>query len=147
MARANATKISSAEKLALLRELKKREKLATYKSDFATFATEQIKILPKDSSKGFIPFTFNEAQRIINDKLDHQLKTTGRVRAIILKARQMGISTYTTGRVFWKSYFNAHNKSVVMAQAQRTQEKRGGTRKRRPPNPETNNHFLRHRVS
>lgn len=113
--RVNTTKISSAEKLALLRELKKREKLATYKTDFATFATEQIKILPKDSSKGFIPFTFNEAQRIINDKLDHQLKTTGRVRAIILKARQMGISTYTTGRVFWKSYFNAHNKSVVMA--------------------------------
>lgn len=110
-----ATKISSAEKLALLRELKKREKLATYKSDFATFATEQIKILPKDSSKGFIPFTFNEAQRIINDKLEQQLRTTGRVRAIILKARQMGISTYTTGRVFWKSYFNAYNKSVVMA--------------------------------
>jgi len=27
----------------------------------------------------------------------------------------MGISTYTTARVFWKSYFNAYNKSVVMA--------------------------------
>jgi hypothetical protein len=27
----------------------------------------------------------------------------------------MGLSTYTTARVFWKSYFNAYNKSVVMA--------------------------------
>jgi len=110
-----ATKSSSADKLALLRELKKREKLALYKSDFAQFATEQIKILPKDSSKGFIPFEFNEAQRIINEAIEKQFASTGRVRAIILKARQMGISTYTTGRVFWKSYFNSYNKSVVMA--------------------------------
>ena len=64
--RVNTTKISSAEKLALLRELKKREKLATYKSDFATFATEQIKILPKDSSKGFIPFTSNEETKVVD---------------------------------------------------------------------------------
>src|SRR5690606_19275887 len=34
---------------------------------------------------------------------------------IILKARQQGISTYVCARVFWKSYFNSHNKSVVMA--------------------------------
>lgn len=108
-------KSSPAERLQLLREIKRREKLASYKINFAEFATEQIKILPKDSSKGFIPFTFNEAQRIINDKIEEQLRTTGRVRAIILKARQMGISTYTTARVFWKSYFNPFNKSVVMA--------------------------------
>ena len=107
--------LTPADKLNLLREIKRREKLAQYKSDFASFATEQIKILPKDSSKGFVPFQFNAAQKIIDDKLAEQLKTTGRVRAIILKARQMGISTYTTARVFWKSYFNAHNKSVVMA--------------------------------
>lgn len=110
-----AKKSLSADNLQLLREIKRREKLANYKTNFADFATEQIKILPKDSSKGFIPFTFNEAQRIIDQKLEEQLKTTGRVRAIILKARQMGISTYTTARVFWKSYFNAFNKSVVMA--------------------------------
>jgi hypothetical protein len=111
-----ATKKSSPEeRLQLLRELKRREKLVEYKSNFASFATEQIRILPKDSSKGFVPFTFNEAQRIIDEKIEEQLRTTGRVRAIILKARQMGISTYTTGRVFWKSYFNAFNKSVVMA--------------------------------
>jgi hypothetical protein len=108
-------KSTTAQKLDLLREIKRREKLAIYKTNFAAFATEQIRILPKDSSKGFIPFAFNEAQRIIDTKIEEQRAKTGRVRVIILKARQMGISTYTTARVFWKSYFNPHNKSVVMA--------------------------------
>ena len=103
------------EKLNLIREAKRRARLGEYKGNFEQFATEQIKILTKDSTKGFVPFTFNSAQRIINDKIEEQLKKTGKVRAIVLKARQMGISTYTTARVFWKSYFNAYNKSVVMA--------------------------------
>jgi hypothetical protein len=109
------TKQNNSDKLEALRELKKREKLNAYKNNFELFAKEQIKILPKDSSKGFQFFEFNEAQKIVNEALEKQLKETGRVRAIILKARQMGLSTYTTGRVFWKSYFNAYNKSVVMA--------------------------------
>jgi len=103
------------QKLEALRELQKRQKLAQYQNNFELFAKEQIKILPKDSSKGFKYFEFNEAQHIVNNKIEEQLAETGRVRAIILKARQMGLSTYTTARVFWKSYFNAYNKSVVMA--------------------------------
>ena len=96
-------------------ELKKRQKIEHYKNNFEDFATEQVKILPKDSSKGFIQFEFNDAQRIINEKIEEQLRTTGKVRAIILKARQMGISTYTCARVFWKAYHYQHQKNVVMA--------------------------------
>ena len=103
------------KKLALVKEAQRRKKLAEYEENFELFSKEQIKILTKDSSKGFVPFEFNEAQRIVNKKIDEQLKETGRVRAIILKGRQMGLSTFTTARVFWKSYFNAYNKSVVMA--------------------------------
>ncbi len=107
--------ISNKQKLEALRELNKRKKLSEYKDNFELFAKEQIKILPKDSSQGFQPFVFNEAQKIVNEQIEEQLRKTGRVRAIILKARQMGLSTFTTARVFWKSYFNAYNKSVVMA--------------------------------
>ena len=107
--------ITNSQRLEALRELKRREKLEVYKKDFSLFASEQIRILPKDASKGFLPFQFNEAQRIVNDAIEKQLKETGKVRVIILKARQMGLSTYTTARVFWKSYFNSYNKSVVMA--------------------------------
>ena len=61
------------------------------------------------------PLRFNRAQEIITEKLEEQRSKTGRVRAIILKARQQGISTYCAGRVFWKSYFSPHARSVVMA--------------------------------
>jgi len=103
------------QKLLLAKEALKRKKLKEYKGNFELFAKEQIKILPKDSSKGFIPFEFNTAQRIVHEKLEEQLAKTGKVRAIILKSRQQGLSTYATARVYWKSYFNAFNKSVVMA--------------------------------
>jgi len=106
---------SNIQVLEALRELKKRERISEYNKNFETFAKEQIKILGKDSSKGFQPFLFNSAQRIINDRIEQQLKETGKVRVIILKARQMGVSTYTAARVFWKSYFNSNNKSCIMA--------------------------------
>lgn len=101
--------------LEALRELKRRKNLKEYSDDFEKFSTEQIRIITKDATKGFVPFEFNEAQRIINDALEEQRKTTGKVRAIILKARQQGISTFCAGRVFWKTYFQQHTRSVVMA--------------------------------
>lgn len=101
--------------LKLIEEKEKRILLDKYKNNFALFVEEQVKIIPKDSSRGFIPFHLNEAQKIITEKLNEQLKATGKVRAIILKARQQGISTYCTGRVFWKSYFSPHSKSVILA--------------------------------
>ena len=99
----------------LVAEKEKRNMLNEYDADFTKFATEQIQIITKDASKGFVPFKFNRCQEIITEKLEKQRKETGKVRAIILKARQQGISTYCSGRVFWKSYFTPHARSVVMA--------------------------------
>ena len=101
--------------LLLLQEREKRDKLRTYDMDFSSFAEEQIRIITKDASQGFIPFTFNECQRRITEALTKQIEETGKVRTIILKARQQGISTYCAGRVFWKTYFQQHSRSVVMA--------------------------------
>lgn len=108
-------KITKAQAIRLLKEKDKRDKLKDYSTDFAKFAEEQIQIVTKDASKGFVPFHLNEAQKFITDKLAKQVEETGKVRAIILKARQQGISTYCAGRVFWKSYFSPHSRSVVMA--------------------------------
>jgi hypothetical protein len=107
--------LSNQQKLAALKELKKRQRSAEYKDNFELFANEQIKILPKDSRQGFLKFQFNGAQRLVNTAIEKQLKETGRVRVIILKARQQGLSTYTAARVFWKSYFNSWSKSVILA--------------------------------
>lgn len=99
----------------LVKEKEKRDKLKTYNTDFTIFATEQIRIITKDASQGFIPFTFNECQKRITEALHKQQQETGKVRAIILKARQQGISTYCSARVFWKTYFQQHTRSVVLA--------------------------------
>ena len=101
--------------MSLLKEKEKRIKLKGYENNFTSFASEQIKIITKDTSKGFVPFNFNDCQIKITEALQEQQEKTGRVRAIILKARQQGISTYCAGRVFWKSYFSPHSRSVVMA--------------------------------
>lgn len=107
--------LSNRQKLELLKEKKRREQLEEYKHDFEAFAKDHIRIITKDSSKGFVPFELNEPQKYINDQLEKQLKETGKVRAIILKARQQGISTYSSARVFWKTYFNQYTRSIVMA--------------------------------
>jgi len=107
--------ISNLEKLNLRKEQLRRQKQEMFKSDFAKFAEAEVKIITKDSALGFVSFKLNAAQQLINDKLEEQLKSTGKVRAIILKARQQGISTYCAARVFWKTYYMPHTRSVVMA--------------------------------
>ena len=99
----------------LLEEKHKRKKLNSYQNNFTDFASDNIKIITKDARRGFVNFTFNDCQKKITEILDEQLATNGKVRAIILKARQQGISTYCAGRVFWKTYFTPHARSVVMA--------------------------------
>ena len=101
--------------LKLVKEKEKRNRLSSYSTDFGLFAQEQIKIITKDARDGFVPFALNECQKRITDALSQQIEETGKVRAIILKARQQGISTYCAGRVFWKSYFTPYARSVVMA--------------------------------
>jgi len=101
--------------LELLKEKEKRVLLDKYREDFASFAEEQIQIITKDATQGFVPFRLNDAQQYITDKLTEQLRETGKVRAIILKARQQGISTYCAGRVFWKSYYSPYSRSVILA--------------------------------
>ena len=103
------------ELVKLLEEKNKRNKLKDYENDFTSFAVDNIKIITKDARRGFIDFSFNSCQKKITELLEKQLEDTGKVRAIILKARQQGISTYCAGRVFWKTYFTPHARSVVMA--------------------------------
>ncbi len=70
------------------------------KGDFTHYAAKCLKIRPKQG--GLIPFELNAVQRIIHERLECQLAETGKVRALILKARQPGCSTYIEGRDYWK---------------------------------------------
>src|SRR5229473_4130574 len=74
------------------------ERATRLATDLEFFAAERLKIRPKAGN--LAPFTFNPAQRELHRRLEAQKAKTGRVRAIVLKARQMGISTYVAARYY-----------------------------------------------
>lgn len=82
----------------------KRTKL---KDDFEFYARNCLMIRTKH--EGLLPLNLNSAQIYIHDKLQEQIEETGKVRAIILKGRQQGMSTYVEGRFLWRT---THNKGV-----------------------------------
>lgn len=68
--------------------------------DFEVFARTCLKIRTKTGE--LKPFVLNRGQRFLHEKLQRQLEKKRRVRAICLKGRQMGISTYIQGRYYWR---------------------------------------------
>src|ERR1700690_1975288 len=74
-------------------------KLATLK-DLTKFAPAFLTI--KNKAGRPVPFQFNQAQLYVHSRLESQLKQMGRVRAVLLKGRQMGMSTYIGARYFHK---------------------------------------------
>ena len=48
------------------------------------------------------PFFANRSQRFLHERLQKQLAERGRVRALVLKGRQVGISTYIAARFYWR---------------------------------------------
>lgn len=79
----------------------KLKSLATLKGDYPLYASKCLTIKTKTGKKE--PFVFNRAQHFIHDRLEDQLRTTGMVRALVLKGRQQGASTYIGGRFYHRS--------------------------------------------
>ena len=82
----------------------KRQRL---KDDFEFYARNCLKIRTKH--EGLQSFILNDAQIYIHGRLEQQIVDTGKVRAIILKGRQQGVSTQVGGRFIQKT---THNKGV-----------------------------------
>lgn len=70
------------------------------KDDFALYARACLRIRTKQGRIG--PFEMNAAQRHLHAALERQRARTGRVRALVLKGRQQGCSTYVEARFYWK---------------------------------------------
>ena len=78
-------------------ELDIRQRL---KDDFVHYAAKCLTIRTKSGSPERLEL--NEAQKLIHERIEQQLKDTGKVRAIVLKGRQQGCSTYIEARFYWK---------------------------------------------
>ncbi len=79
------------------RERKLRQRL---KTDFPHYAAKCLKIRTKAGAVE--PFVLNRSQRYLHERLEEQRHQTGKVRALVLKGRQVGISTYIGGRFYWR---------------------------------------------
>jgi hypothetical protein len=77
------------------------------KDDFEHYASRCLRIRTKAGD--VVPFQLNAAQRYIHERVEEQRARTGKVRAVVLKGRQQGCSTYIEGRFYWRV---SHTKGV-----------------------------------
>ena len=107
------TKNEVAQQVAELRQV--------YQHDFQRFASDCLKIRTKVD--GIQPFVLNEAQQDFVSRYERQMAETGKARFIILKARQMGISTLIEALAYWYTTRNKGVKTLVLTHLdQQTQE-------------------------
>ena len=90
--------------------------LRKFKGDFLHYAPRCLKIRTKDGS--IVPFSLNKAQLYVHQQLEAQREATGKVRALILKGRQQGMSTYIEGRFYWKTSMEAGKYALILTHLQ-----------------------------
>lgn len=81
------------------------ESLPLFASNFLSIRTKSGEIRK---------FKLNRAQLYIHERLETQLKETGKVRALILKGRQQGCSTYVQARYFHKVITQTGKKAFIL---------------------------------
>lgn len=74
---------------------------ARLRNDLGRYASKCLKIRAK--SGDIVPLVLNRAQQYLHGKLEEQKAKTGRVRALVLKGRQQGISTYIGARFYHRA--------------------------------------------
>lgn len=99
-------------------ELSPQERgLVALRDDLELFSHTCLQI--KDKAGEFTPFTWNKAQRYVHAQLQQQLKETGRVRALILKGRQQGMSTYVGARFYHATTMRRGQTALITAHEQK----------------------------
>ena len=86
-----------------------RKKLLT---DFPFYAKSALKIRTKEGKVA--PLKLNAAQQILQAAIDRQMAEEGKVRIIILKARQQGLSTHVGGYLYFSVSQNTARKAMVI---------------------------------
>lgn len=93
------------------RELRKR-----FRDDFQFYAPRSLRIRTKSGS--IEPLKLNKAQLHLHERLEEQIRRTGKVRALVLKGRQQGISTYIEGRFYWKVTHRKGTQAFILTHEQ-----------------------------
>ena len=86
-----------------------RKKLLT---NFPFYAKSALKIRTKEGQVA--PLVLNPAQKILQKAIDKQMAEEGKIRIIILKARQQGLSTMVGGYLYFSVSQNPAKKAMVV---------------------------------
>src|SRR5688572_28403685 len=62
-------------------------------------------------------FKFNKAQKYIHKELEKQLLYTGKIRALVLKGRQQGCSSYVGARFYHKTTHHRGTQCFILTHA------------------------------
>lgn len=81
-------------------------------SDFPYYAKAALRIRTKAGQ--IEPLLLNPAQTILDDAVSAQMEAEGKIRIIILKARQQGLSTYTGGYLYFSVSQQKARKAMVI---------------------------------
>ncbi len=94
-------------------EAKIVEFLRQSRMDHREYMAKCLQVVDKNAQ--LVPFRTNFAQDIIHAKISAQQEEHGLVRAMVLKARKQGASTYIGGRFYTRTRLWKHRRAVVMA--------------------------------
>lgn len=82
--------------------------------DFHYYREKFLKVRPRVGGER-VPFVLNNAQTVLHRRIEAELAEFGMVRALIPKARRMGVSTYIGGRYFHETATRFGRRSQVVA--------------------------------
>ena len=90
-----------------LRKIRKR-----LYTDFPYYSRHALKIRTKEGE--IQPLVLNPAQELLQDAVDKQFEAEGKIRVVILKARQQGLSTYVGGYLYHNVSQQKAKKAMVV---------------------------------
>jgi hypothetical protein len=82
--------------------------------DFNFYREKFLRVRPRAGGER-IPFILNNAQRVLHARIEAEKNAFGMVRALIPKARRMGVSTYVGGRYFHQTATMFGRRAQVVA--------------------------------
>lgn len=81
-------------------------------SNYPLYAYNCLRIRTK--SGAIEPFKINSAQSYLDKLANDQLKNTGKIRILVLKGRQQGVSTYIEGRFYWRTTHKRGRRAFIL---------------------------------
>ena len=96
-------------------------KLKKIKFDLPFFAKNFLKIKTKDAK--IVPFKLNKSQEYFHRVCEEEKAKHGRVRIVVVKGRQSGISTYVGARFYHKTSMNKALNTFILSHESNTTQK------------------------